>query len=135
MIPRAASEDGVALARAERCKRQRYPELLNNTMGKLTILACEVGGRWNDTACRLVGSLAKQKARNAPVLLRHSARAAWQHRWWGLLSVACQAALASTLCGQALALGGPVGEDGLCLADVLEGAPFSPSVSRLPLRG
>ncbi len=134
-IPRAAIEDGVALARAERRKRHRYPELATNTMGRLVVLGCEVGGRWNEAACHLVGSLAKQKARNAPVLLRLSARAAWHNRWWGLLSVACQTALASTLCGQALTLGGPTGEDDPFLGEVLEGALWSPSPSRLPLRG
>ena len=134
-LPRAAVEDGVALAAAEGRKRRRYPELAGNAMGKLVVLGCEVGGRWNETACRLVGSLAKQKARNAPALLRQSARAAWHHRWWGLLSVACQTALASTLCGQALALGGPRGQDDPFLGDVLDGAPGLPSPSRLPLRG
>ena len=41
--------------------------------------------------------LAKQKSRNALALLRQSARAAWHNRWWGLLSVAAQDALAASL--------------------------------------
>ena len=133
--PRAARVDGAALSRAELRKRRRYPELTNNTMGTLVVLGCEVGGRWNSDACRLVASLAKQKARNDPFLLRQSARAAWHNRWWGFLSVACQTALASTLCGQAVSLGGASGSDDPFLADVLESAGWSPSPSRLPLRG
>ena len=104
-------------------------------MGKLVVLACEVGGRWNADSCRLVGQLAKQKARNAPAVLRPSARAAWLNRWWGLLSVACQSSLASSLCGLAHSLGGATGTDEVWLADVLDSACLAPDPSRLPLRG
>ena len=78
--------------------------------------------------------LAKHKARSAPQLLRGAARAAWHHRWWGLLSVAAQRALAITLSGEGtLALGGPSGSDDPPLAEVLELAQEGPPVSRLPL--
>ncbi len=112
-----------------------YPELISSPFGRLVILACEVGGRWNDESLRLVNRMAKQKARGAPALLRASARAAWHHRWWALLSVAAQSALAATLLGEgALALGGPAGDDDVPLAAVLDSAPGPPLVSRLPLR-
>ena len=100
------------------------------------VLACEVGGRWNRASLRFVARLAKEKARSAPALLRQSARAAWLSRWWGLLSVAAQSALAATLGGaSALALGGPVGDEEVPLGDVLDEAPISPPTSRLPLLG
>ena len=131
----AAAEDGAALRNAERRKRQRYPELINSPFGRLVTLGCEVGGRWNSDALRLVADLAKQKARNAPLLLRQPARAAWHSRWWGFLSVAAQASLAATLSGAGhLALGGPAGTDMVPLADLLENSPEAPAASRLPLR-
>ncbi len=135
-IPRAATEDGIALARSEQRKRHRYPELLASPLGQLVVLANEVGGRWNQGSLRLVAMLAKHKARSAPQQLRGAARAAWHHRWWGLLSVAAQRALAATLSGEgAQAMGGPSGSDDPPLAEVLEMAQEGPPVSRLPLRG
>ena len=134
-IPRAAAHDGAALRVAERRKERRYPELLDSPYGRLVVLACEVGGRWNGASLRLVARLAKEKSRSAPALLRASARAAWTSRWWGLLSVAAQSALAATLGGgSASALGGPAGEDEVLLGHVLDDAPPSPPDSRLPLR-
>ena len=133
-IPRAANHDGAALARAHRRKERRHPELLGSPYGKLVVLACEVGGRWSKACLTLVARLAKEKARNAPALLRQSARAAWLSRWWGLLSVASQSALAATLGGaSAQALGGPPVEDDVPLGDVLTGT-FAECPSRLPLR-
>ena len=37
------------------------------------------------------------RARSAPALIRQSVRAAYQHRWTGILAVAAQRALAATL--------------------------------------
>jgi len=134
-IPRAASTNAVAIARAEQRKRRRYPELINSPYGRLVVLACEVGGRWNEAALALVAQLAREKCRNAPALLRQAARASWLVRWWGLLSVAAQSALAATLGGSApLALGALPGSDEPLLSEVLEVGCASPSVSRMPLR-
>ena len=69
---------------------------------RLVTLACEVGGRWSDTCVALVRALAARKAEEAPALLRASARMAWASRWWALLSVAQQIALAATLSEDAL---------------------------------
>ena len=134
-IPRAAAHDGAALTRAEQRKRRTYPELLHSPFGRLVILACEVGGRWNADALRTVSDLAKHKSRGAPALLRPSARAAWHYRWWSLLSVAAQSALAATLLAEGdLALGGPTGDEEVPWGEVLEHAHLAPPASRLPLR-
>ena len=109
--------------------------IIYSPYGRLVVLGCETGGRWNESALQLVARLAKHKARSAPQVLRASARAAWQHRWWGLLSVAAQAALARTLQGDgATALGAPAGHDDVPFADVLELAQAAPPESRLPFR-
>ncbi len=134
-VPRAAAHDGAALARAERRKRRTYPELLRSPFGRLVILACEVGGRWNTDALRMVSDLAKQKSQGAPALLRQSARAAWHYRWWSLLSVATQSALAATLLAEGdQAPGGPTGDEEVPLGEELEHAHLALSASRLPLR-
>ena len=133
---RAASHDGAALRVAERRKRRTYPELANSNMARLVVLACEIGGRWNGEALRFVRQLADQRAAAAPVLLRGSARQAWANRWWGLLSIAVQDALAATLCREGhLALGGPTANEDIPLADVLLAAAPATAPSRLPFRG
>ena len=61
------------------------------------MLALEVGGRWSEEAVCFVRLLAKAKARTVPQLVRSAARAAYFHRWTGILAVAAQRAFAATL--------------------------------------
>ena len=132
---RAADIDGAALERARRRKARVYPELGRHGT-QLVVLGCKVGGRWDDQAVAFVRRLARLRSRQAPPLLRAAARAAYSRRWWGLLSVAVQDAVAATL------LGAPLGPYGGCAAGV---SPALPDVltlcsggsahSRLPLRG
>ena len=77
---------------------------------ELLVLACEVGGRWNQTALELVASLAELKAATAPKVLRRSTQLALEARWWSMLGVAVQGALAASLlakCGLKLVLDCP----------------------------
>ena len=53
-VARAASQDGVALERAELRKRRTYHELVGSPCGRLVVLGCEVGGRWKDSTLTLV---------------------------------------------------------------------------------
>ena len=132
----AAYVDGWVLRGAVRKKQRRYPELVDNPRGTLAVLGVEVGGRWSDDALRLVRRCARLRARGAPQLLRSAAAAAWSARWWGLLSVAVQDALAACIGREGhLALGGPLDEDDLPLADVLTLAEPVAEPSRMPLRG
>ena len=62
----------------------------------MVVLAGEVGGRWSETCGWFVRALAAFRARASPQALRQSAEHAWQARWWAILSVATQDALAST---------------------------------------
>jgi hypothetical protein len=134
-IPRAAANDGVALARAELRKREHYSELVGNTFGRLVVLGCETGGRWSQDCLRIVATATKHKARSAPLLLRTSARAAWSSRWWSMLSVACQTALAQTLLGTAPSMRSSSGWDEADLSAAWEHGPLNVAASRLPLRG
>ncbi len=94
---KAASEDGVAIRRAETDKATAYPELVRSPLLRLVTVACEVGGRWSSEARDVLRRLAAATARSAPQALRGAARGAWLRRWSDLLSVAQQRALAATL--------------------------------------
>ena len=130
-VARAASQDGVALERAELRKRRTYHELVGSPYGRLVVLGCEVGGRWNEDAVRFISNLAAFKARAAPRMLQAIAKTSWAVRWWGLLSVAAQSALAATT----LAFGGPAGFDEVPLEVAMDSVGGAPQPSRLPLRG
>ena len=134
-IPHASSTDGEALSRAEERKRCTYRELVNSPYGRLLVVGCEVAGRWSEDSLRVVRWASKHKARTAPALLRTSARAAWLNRWWGMLSVAVQSALAGTLLGTAPAMPSMAGRDEVLLLDAWDLMAGSPTDSRLPLRG
>ena len=86
-LPGAADADGVALRGA-------------NAVGTLSLqLEARIGGRWNAESLTFVRRLVRFRARRAPPALRTAAAAGWSRRWWGLLGVALQRALRSTLLG------------------------------------
>ena len=130
--PRAAEEDGVAIAAAEKDKRETYPELVHSAKCQLVVLACEVGGRWSGTCAWLVKQLADEESAQAPPRLRRSTARAWEARWWGMLAVAVQNALASTLVDDAPHLLHGWEGEGPPLGVLLHGD--APAQSRLPLR-
>ena len=129
-----ADTDGAALRVAERRKHSAYPELSQGGPQQLVVLGSEVGGRWNTEAQRFLRDLLRVRAQRAPPALRPAARAGWTRRWWGLLSVAVQQAVATTALGRAWpAPLHPHQRDAPPLERVLElAAPAGPS--RLPLR-
>ena len=119
---RAGEVDGVQLQVARRRKEVKYHKLLQARRCRLVVVALEVGGRWSEEAVKFVQLLAKAKARSVPQILRQAARAAYFHRWTGILAVAAQRALAATLLE--LPVDGVEGVDGdpPCLEDVLSEA-------------
>ena len=62
--PKAHWCDGAALEAAKRDKETKYPDVHSSPLAELVVLACEVGGRWNEQALETVRLLAKQKALN-----------------------------------------------------------------------
>ena len=129
-IPRADRVAGAALERADKRKRQTYRELVNSRQAKLLVLGCEVGGRWSHDVHTILPLLATAKARSAPARLRKAARQAYLSRWWAVLSVASQSAVAATLCGDAAALRfAPDVEPPL--GDIVGGPRAAPVASRL----
>ena len=61
------------------------------------VLGCEVGGRWHEDANQLVRLLAKEKAKTEHPLLRRSVELAWTDRWWTILGVTVQDAMAASV--------------------------------------
>ena len=111
--PQADTTDGIVLSRAESTKQARYRDVETSGFGKLLVLGVEVGGRWNSTALTLVRALAKHKASHSPPLLRKASQLAWADRWWALLGVTSQRALAASLLaaeGRGLTLSNPADE-------------------------
>jgi len=135
-IPRAPRHDGAALDRARRRKERTYPEVGHNGT-RLVVLGCEVGGRWNDEALDFVRRLVRHRAAQAPPLLRQCVASAYTRRWWTLLGVAVQDALAATILGLPAGplAGGTAAAAPPFDADVLADTAAMPGPSRLPLRG
>ena len=131
---RADVEDGVAIRRGELAKEDTYPELINSSDLRLVVLACEVGGRWSSTCVDVIRGLARHRAATEPSPLRQTARHAWRHRWWCLLSVTQQHALASSLLDMPVADYTLGGAQPLAVDIVLD-TSHPAGVSRLPLRG
>ena len=61
------------------------------------VLGCEVYGRWRGDAVRIIREMAALKAQQSPPLLRGCAKNAWSNRWWALVRVGVQRAIAESL--------------------------------------
>ena len=133
-VARAADVNGAAIQAARRRKQARYPELSRGGPHRLLVLACEVGGRWSDECVDLLRTLTAVRARRTAPAIRAAATTAWHRRWWSLLSIAQQRAVAITAIGGWMPPGGLSGADAPPLSAVIaDGDPALPSL--LPLRG
>jgi hypothetical protein len=97
---RAATHPGEAIHRREQVKYEKYHEFHSNRIAPQAYfipLVCEVGGRWGDICGEVVRLLAKGKSRDAPACLGKSVEYAFLSRWWAMLSVTAQSALAASL--------------------------------------
>jgi len=93
----AATTDGGVLGQAVAAKRLKYADVVASREASLLVLGCETYGRWCDDATSLIKELVALKAREAPPSLRGCARYAWSQRWWALVSVGVQRAVAEAL--------------------------------------
>lgn len=126
--------DGACFAAARRRKARRYPELAAGEQGRLVVLGCDIGGRWEAEAWKLLQGLVKAKSRATPELLRRSSGFAWQRRWASMVAVAAQTALAASL-AEPMALNSTFPDGGMPdLSDVLCRASAPPEHSRLAWR-
>ena len=95
--PTAANNDGGTMRRAVATKRQKYADVHTSRQACLLVLGCETYGRWCEDAVSIIRELASLKARQAPPLLRGCAQNAWSNRWWSLVGVGVQRAIAESL--------------------------------------
>ena len=95
--PSAATVDGGVLNQAVSTKRRTYGDVHGSPQAVLLVLGCEVYGRWCSDAIAIVNELAALKATQAPPRLRNCARHAWANRWWSLVGVGVQRAIAEAL--------------------------------------
>ena len=109
-----------------------YPELAApNPYGDLTVLACETGGRWHDTAQGMVSRLVRTRVATVTPLLRRAAALAFSRRWWSLLAVALQRTVASSLLDEPGMGGAPGAGPEPFLGEVLQTAQDLPAFSRV----
>ena len=126
----AATTDGFIFAQARRDKAVAYPELANDTARhKFLVLSTEVGGRFSSECVDLVRQLVNLKAQQTSADDCKLLRLVYFRRWWGILSIAAQRAVALNLLGgdwaPAIAWHAPSDEELLCATIV------PPSASRL----
>ena len=135
---KCAVEAGAAFEIAENRKTNTYREAAEAAgQVKLVTLACEVGGRWSESCIKWVEQLAKYKASGQPLHLRRATEYAYYKRWWSLLSVAAQRAVALSLIEVDCEAIKPLADLEPRIGDVLADACYDlgPVVSRMPLRG
>ena len=103
-MPQAAGTPGIVLQRADRKNKESdYPDVEASLHASFLSLSVETFGRRGEQSLMLVNQLARYKAASAPPQLRSVTHTAYASRWWALLSVAVQKAVAQTLVRQ----GGP----------------------------
>ena len=97
----AATKDGSTFAKAYTEKKAAYPELCEPdpraVLCRFLTLAVETGGRFCDNCTHLFRELVEHKTRSEPRVLQRSMQLMHTRRWWGILSVAVQVGVGSTL--------------------------------------
>ena len=71
-----------------------YAEVISTGLGSLQCLGCEVFGRWGAQCVKLVPALARERSRGLHPRLRRGFALSLQNRWWDILGVALQRAVA-----------------------------------------
>ena len=74
-----------------------YTEVIDTGLGALYCLGCEVFGRWGQPCIDLVPALAREHARGLHPRVRRGAALGFQNRWWSLLGIALQKAVAAAV--------------------------------------
>ena len=92
-----SNQGGRLLLDAERDNNNTYREVAESGLGALYCLGCEVYGRWSRQCVQLVPALAREHARGLHPRIRRGAALGYQQRWWALLSVALQKAVAQAV--------------------------------------
>ena len=113
--PGCARDAGEVFASAEAAILRDYGDVARGGRATLLCLASSVGGRWNPATHGLLHALVEDRARQQPAVLRRSVALALTRRWWAVLSIARDEALAASLDPRDL-----VAERGLPPLDVVD---------------
>ena len=73
---------------------ETYRPVVESGVASLKCLGCEVFGRWSADCVELVPKLARDRTRGLHVRVRRGLALALQRRWWGLLGISLQRAVA-----------------------------------------
>ena len=97
--PRSGTSNsgGKLLERADIDNRRTYAPVLDSGLRTLYCLGCKVYGRWSESCVELVPELARERCRGLNSRVRRGAALSLEHRWWGILSLTLQKAVASTI--------------------------------------
>ena len=82
------------LEQAESKSNDDYHEVVDRGLGSLLCLGAEIYGRWGNQCIRRVPELARERSRGLHGRIRNGTILSLQHRWWGLLGIALQTAVA-----------------------------------------
>ena len=94
-----SNRGGRLLEIAQRENDSTYSEVASSGLGSLQCLGAEVFGRWGMQNVALVPTLAHGRCRDLHARLREGAALGLQHRWWGILGLALQRAVARRALG------------------------------------
>ena len=95
--PGAATVSGSTFAAAYGEKLRVYGDVAGSGQVALVVVAAEVFGRFCANSRELVADLVRVHCQDAGRVLRRRLELGWHRRWWGLLSVAVQVAVAGSI--------------------------------------
>ena len=93
--PGTSNRGGRLLEIAEQDNEADYRPVADSGVAALKCLGCEVFGRWSAHCVQLVPAMALQRTRGLHVRVRRGVALQLQRRWWGVLGIALQKAVAN----------------------------------------
>ena len=92
-----SNRGGQLFIEATRENDENYYEVSDSGLGALFCLDCEVFGRWSECCVKLVTDLAREHTRGLHPRVKQGASLCYQRRWWSVLSVSLQKAVAAAV--------------------------------------
>ena len=90
-------DGGAVQAAARKCHTVDYPEVAPSGAGRLLALGVEAFGRWSTDSLDTVRQLAASRCEAMPPRVRLGTQLRLLPRWWGLLGLATQQAVARAI--------------------------------------
>jgi len=95
--PGTSNRGGRLLEIADDDNRATYQPVVDSGLGALFCLGCEVYGRWGQPCINLMKALVRERSRLLHPRVRRGTALGLQHRWWGILSISLQKAVARAI--------------------------------------